>query len=170
MGTEGWTGAGGLTGPRRGEKVSYYSAVCLETGEVEPMEPGATGSQPPPCIGWAGSHWVSPFLTALAPSDRNLTCRSSIKLGYLRAGRSTPSQMARIVSVRGAFVIVVDQVLASGTGEGRNCPPEGSAFAPGGRSEGDCLQFAWRRNGLQRSEAHLTTVTTYIPAIMVSAS
>ena len=24
--------------PRRGEKVSYYSAVCLETGEVEVME------------------------------------------------------------------------------------------------------------------------------------
>ena len=24
--------------PRRGEKVSYYSAVCLETGEVEAME------------------------------------------------------------------------------------------------------------------------------------
>ena len=23
------------TSPRRGEKVSYYSAVCLETGEVE---------------------------------------------------------------------------------------------------------------------------------------
>ena len=26
------------TSPRRGEKVSYYSAVCLETGEVEVME------------------------------------------------------------------------------------------------------------------------------------
>ena len=26
------------TSPRRGEKVSYYSAVCLETGEVEWME------------------------------------------------------------------------------------------------------------------------------------
>ena len=26
------------TCPRRGEKVSYYSAVCLETGEVEVME------------------------------------------------------------------------------------------------------------------------------------
>ena len=26
------------TSPRRGEKVSYYSAVCLETGEVEMME------------------------------------------------------------------------------------------------------------------------------------
>ena len=26
------------TNPRRGEKVSYYSAVCLETGEVEVME------------------------------------------------------------------------------------------------------------------------------------
>ena len=24
--------------PRRGEKASYYSAVCLETGEVEWME------------------------------------------------------------------------------------------------------------------------------------
>ena len=28
----------GSTTPRRGEKVSYYSAVCLETGEVEVME------------------------------------------------------------------------------------------------------------------------------------
>ncbi len=28
----------GSTSPRRGEKVSYYSAVCLETGEVEVME------------------------------------------------------------------------------------------------------------------------------------
>ena len=27
----------GSTSPRRGEKVSYYSAVCLETGEVEVM-------------------------------------------------------------------------------------------------------------------------------------
>ena len=26
------------TSPRRGEKASYYSAVCLETGEVEMME------------------------------------------------------------------------------------------------------------------------------------
>ena len=26
------------TSPRRGEKVSYYSTVCLETGEVEVME------------------------------------------------------------------------------------------------------------------------------------
>ena len=28
----------GSTSPRRGEKASYYSAVCLETGEVEWME------------------------------------------------------------------------------------------------------------------------------------
>ncbi len=28
----------GSTSPRLGEKVSYYSAVCLETGEVEVME------------------------------------------------------------------------------------------------------------------------------------
>ncbi len=28
----------GSTSPRRGEKVSYYSAVCLETGEVAAME------------------------------------------------------------------------------------------------------------------------------------
>ncbi len=28
----------GSTSPRRGEKASYYSAVCLETGEVEVME------------------------------------------------------------------------------------------------------------------------------------
>ena len=27
-----------LASPRRGEKASYYSAVCLETGEVEWME------------------------------------------------------------------------------------------------------------------------------------
>ena len=26
-------------GPKWGEKASYYSAVCLETGEVEVMEP-----------------------------------------------------------------------------------------------------------------------------------
>ena len=26
------------TSPRRGEKTGYYSAVCLETGEVEWME------------------------------------------------------------------------------------------------------------------------------------
>ena len=26
------------TSPRRGEKVSYYSAVCLETGAVAVME------------------------------------------------------------------------------------------------------------------------------------
>jgi transposase len=30
------------TSPRRGEKVTYYSAVCLETGEVEEMEVEAT--------------------------------------------------------------------------------------------------------------------------------
>ena len=29
------------TSPRRGEKASYYSAVCLETGEVEWMESAA---------------------------------------------------------------------------------------------------------------------------------
>jgi transposase len=30
------------TSPRRGEKVTYYSAICLETGEVEEMEVEAT--------------------------------------------------------------------------------------------------------------------------------
>jgi transposase len=30
------------TSPRRGEKVTYYSAVCLETGEVEEMEVATT--------------------------------------------------------------------------------------------------------------------------------
>jgi transposase len=30
------------TSPRLGEKVTYYSAVCLETGEVEEMEVGGT--------------------------------------------------------------------------------------------------------------------------------
>ena len=30
------------TSPRLGEKVTYYSAVCLETGEVEEMEVGET--------------------------------------------------------------------------------------------------------------------------------
>ena len=30
--------------PRRGEKASYYSAVCLETGEVEWMELGCSAS------------------------------------------------------------------------------------------------------------------------------
>ena len=34
----------GSTGPRRGEKVSHYSAVCLETGEVEVMELGVTAT------------------------------------------------------------------------------------------------------------------------------
>jgi hypothetical protein len=29
----------GSTSPRYGEKASYYSAVCLKTGEVEAMEP-----------------------------------------------------------------------------------------------------------------------------------
>ena len=38
MGAEGRASFGGSTSPRRGEKVSYYSAVCLETGEVEVME------------------------------------------------------------------------------------------------------------------------------------
>ena len=38
-----WTLKGELalvhsSGPRHGEKASYYSAVCLETGEVEWME------------------------------------------------------------------------------------------------------------------------------------
>jgi len=32
------------TSPRRGEKVSYYSAVCLETGEVEYLELIGTSS------------------------------------------------------------------------------------------------------------------------------
>ena len=32
------------TGPRRGEKASYYSAVCLDTGEVEWMEMGGNSN------------------------------------------------------------------------------------------------------------------------------
>ena len=39
MGAEGEPALVGSTSPRRGEKVSYYSAMCLETGEVEEMEP-----------------------------------------------------------------------------------------------------------------------------------
>ena len=34
------------TSPRRGEKVSYYSAVCLETGEVEVMELEGNSNSP----------------------------------------------------------------------------------------------------------------------------
>ena len=38
MGAEGRTGPGGLHQPAPWEKVNYYLAVCLETGEVEVME------------------------------------------------------------------------------------------------------------------------------------
>ena len=39
MDAERGAGPGGLgASPRRGERASYYSAVCLETGEVEWME------------------------------------------------------------------------------------------------------------------------------------
>ena len=38
VGIERRAGAGGLYQPTPREKVSYYSAVCLETGEVEVME------------------------------------------------------------------------------------------------------------------------------------
>ena len=34
------------TSPRYGEKASYYSAVCLETGEVEWMDLGGEQQQP----------------------------------------------------------------------------------------------------------------------------
>ena len=35
------------TSPRRGERASYYSAVCLETGEVEGMELEGNTTPPP---------------------------------------------------------------------------------------------------------------------------
>ena len=38
MDAQGRAGLSGLDQPRYGEKVSYYPAVCLETGEVEWME------------------------------------------------------------------------------------------------------------------------------------
>ena len=38
MGPEGRGGLVDSSSPRYGEKASYYSAVCLETGEVEWME------------------------------------------------------------------------------------------------------------------------------------
>ena len=38
MGAEGEPALVDSTSPRRGEKASYYSAVCLETGEVAVME------------------------------------------------------------------------------------------------------------------------------------
>ena len=40
------------TSPRWGEKASYYSVVCLETGEVEVMELAANSNsapRPPSC-------------------------------------------------------------------------------------------------------------------------
>ena len=43
------------TSPRRGEKASYYSSVCLETGEVEVMELASNRSQPPPRTPMRGS-------------------------------------------------------------------------------------------------------------------
>ena len=39
MGAEGRAALLDSSSPRYGEKASYYSAVCLETGEVEWMEP-----------------------------------------------------------------------------------------------------------------------------------
>ena len=38
MGAEGEPALVDSTSPRRGEQASYYSAVCLETGEVAVME------------------------------------------------------------------------------------------------------------------------------------
>ena len=38
MGAQGRAGPGGLDQPRWGEKASYYSAVCPDTGEVEALE------------------------------------------------------------------------------------------------------------------------------------
>ena len=38
------------TSPRRGEKASYYSAVCLETGEVEWMDWTGTATAKAPWL------------------------------------------------------------------------------------------------------------------------
>ena len=50
------------TSPRRGEKASYYSAVCLETGEVAVMElaGNSTPRLPPPSCGNCGRDTPNP--------------------------------------------------------------------------------------------------------------
>ena len=58
------------TSPRRGEKASYYSAVCLETGESLPSRKG----------GWSGWNW-----RATATPEPRLPSWSG-------CGRSTPGR------------------------------------------------------------------------------
>ena len=60
------------TSPRRGEKASYYSAVCLETGKVEVMDWRATGHNHRPAPRCGGRHFHG-LLTATAGATRRTT-------------------------------------------------------------------------------------------------
>jgi hypothetical protein len=64
------------TSPRWGEKASYYSAVCLETGEVEVMEWMATAPRPrsPSCSNCG--------LIIQNPSSSGTTARLTVATPY----------------------------------------------------------------------------------------
>ena len=84
----------GSTSPRRGEKVSYYSAVCLETGEVEVMEREGNSN--------AGTYTI--FLRQLrAQHTQPLTviCENSPahRGDAIRAYLSTPNLNLRLVNL-----------------------------------------------------------------------
>ena len=111
------------TSPRRGEKAGYYSAVCLETGEVEWME----------LEGNSNAVTSAAFLLQLrerhsgplnviwdnAPAHRGEAVRE-----YLR----TPGLALRLVNLRGT-ARTATPMRRSGAGPERR-PPETGAWGP----------------------------------------
>lgn len=102
------------TCPRWGEKASYYSAVCLETGEMEHMD--LTGTRPGlpslrNCAGATTGRWWSSGTTAQPMGARR--CATTWRRRISPCGRSACPRTAPTSS----------PTRRSGPGRTRNSPP-----------------------------------------------
>lgn len=114
------------TSPRYGEKASYYSAVCLETGEVEAMQ----------LDGNSCSETSVAFLTQLRanhPEPLIVIWDNGPAHGgdAVRAYLSTPNLQIRLVRLPTALTSI--PMRPSGGGSGKRSPPT-PASAPRPRS------------------------------------
>ena len=118
------------TSPRRGAKVSYYSAVCLETGEVEVMELEGNGNAgtSTTCLRQLWARRGAPLIVIW---DKSTAHRGDA----LRACLTTPGLHLRLVNWPGTAQTST-ATRSSGAGCARKPPPT-SAWEPVPQAKAD---------------------------------
>ena len=112
------------TSPRLGEKVTYYSAVCLETGEVEEMEVTGTCTAVTSAtfLAQLREHHAEPLVVIWdnGPAHRGEAMRTFL---------ATPDLRLRIIPLPGGTALISTRMKRFGIGFARMSQPT-SAWEP----------------------------------------